>query len=198
MENNPLSFMREKERIELQYDSKLKFLEREIAYLIDDQAVQLYVFLQKEIQSTHKDRQKALDAKLKKHQDNCPHHMYVCLNEDSNIDNQEYDCMCLSCGKHVKMSYEEVDSLYHEHRMIAAPKTNIDVNEGSTYPYYIFLPEFSDAKEYYLSLYENVDDIIPKAMESEMTVEDYICNQTFQHFSQAKKNKVKKLKKAKN
>lgn len=194
MENNPLNFMRENERIESQYNSKLKFLERETAYLIDDEAVRLYLFLQKEIKATQKDKQKALATTLKQYQNECNHPIFVCLNKD-NIDN-EYTCICLNCGKCIEMSFEEVDYLYNAHRMIATPKTNIDINDGSTYPYYIFLSEFSNVQEYYLDLYKNIDDIIPKVMENEMTVEEYICEKTFQHFSRSQK--IKKIKKEKN
>ena len=179
--------MQEKERTELLYNSKLSFLKKEISYLLDDEAVQLYLFLQKEIDITKEDKQKALDKQLKKHQENCQHPIFVCLNEDE--DNTEYDCMCLSCQKHLALSYEEVKKLYNDQRIIAIKKENSKTHK----PVYVYSNEFVDAKKYYLNLYDSIDAIIQKSFQEEILIDEYICDETFKHF--VKPAKAKKLEK---
>ena len=182
MENNPLHFLKEKERLELLYDLKLQYLERETSYLIDDEAVQLYLLLQKEKAQTNKDKKAALNKQLKQHQNRCTHPIYVCLNTDNNSDVQEYDCMCLNCGSHIEIPRDEVERLYNNHKMIAIEKLNLSIYDGEIYSYYIFSPEFSNAREFYLNLYGNIDALLKEANDENIPVDEYICEKTFTHF----------------
>ena len=200
MERNPLHFTKDKESTELLYDSKLKFLEKELSYLIDDEAVRLYLFLQKEIETTKKDKSKALENLSNKYQSLCSHPIYVCLNNNYDPNKPaEYDCMCLNCGTHTMMNNTQLEDLYKKHRLIAVQNEYIDINSGDEYFYYTFDKKFANARDYYLDLYNSVDIIAKQAMEQEIPVDDFICEKTFEHFVMAplEKSSGKQLKKTK-
>lgn len=125
-------------------------------------------------------------------QKNCTHPMYVCYNYDTPVRIDYYECMCLHCGKITNMTYKEVDELYQNKRILAIPKIGYDYYLNKDMPYYSYSNEFRKAKEYYLNLYENLDELIVESLEREIPVEDLICEKTFEHFIKPKEKVLTK------
>lgn len=189
---SPVVCSKEMLEIALAYDLKIKKLKEEEKNFLDDEVVKMYFKVLKEIKKTEQDKQSALHKYNSNMQRNCTHPMYVCYNYDTPVRIDYYECMCLHCGKITNMTYKEVDELYQNKRILAIPKIGYDYYLNKDMPYYSYSNEFRKAKEYYLNLYENLDELIVESLEREIPVEDLICEKTFEHFIKPKEKVLTK------
>ena len=189
---SPVVCSKEMLEIALAYDLKIKKLKEEEKNFLNDEVVKMYFNVLKEIKKTEQDKQSALHEYNSNMQRNCTHPMYVCYNYDTPVRIDYYECMCLHCGKITNMTYKEVDELYQNKRILAIPKTGYDYYLNKDMPYYSYSNEFRKAKEYYLNLYENLDELIVESLEREIPVEDLICEKTFEHFIKPKEKVLTK------
>lgn len=189
---SPVVCSKEMLEIALAYDLKIKKLKEEENKFLDDEVVKMYFNVLKEIKKTEQDKQSALHKYNSNMQKNCIHPMYVCYNYDTPVRIDYYECMCLHCGKITSMTYKKVDELYQNKRILAIPKTGYDYYLNKDMPYYSYSNEFRKAKEYYLNLYENLDELIVESLEREIPVEDLICEKTFEHFIKPKEKVLTK------
>ena len=189
---SPVVCSKEMLEIALAYDLKIKKLKEEEKNFLDDEVVKMYFNVLKEIKKTEQDKQSALHKYNSNMQKNCIHPMYVCYNYDTPVRIDYYECMCLHCGKITNMTYKEVDELYQNKRILAIPKIGYDYYLNKDMPYYSYSNEFRKAKEYYLNLYENLDELIVESLEREIPVEDLICEKTFEHFIKPKEKVLTK------
>ena len=189
---SPVVCSKEMLEIALAYDLKIKKLKEEEKIFLNDEVVKMYFNVLKEIKKTEQDKQSALHEYNSNMQRNCTHPMYVCYNYDTPVRIDYYECMCLHCGKITNMTYKEVDELYQNKRILAIPKIGYDYYLNKDMPYYSYSNEFRKAKEYYLNLYENLDELIVESLEREIPVEDLICEKTFEHFIKPKEKVLTK------
>lgn len=189
---SPVVCSKEMLEIALAYDLKIKKLKEEEKNFLNDEVVKMYFKVLKEIKKTEQDKQSALHKYNSNMQRNCTHPMYVCYNYDTPVRIDYYECMCLHCGKITNMTYKEVDELYQNKRILAIPKIGYDYYLNKDMPYYSYSNEFRKAKEYYLNLYENLDELIVESLEREIPVEDLICEKTFEHFIKPKEKVLTK------
>lgn len=189
---NPVVCSKEMLDIALAYDLKIKKLKEEEKNFLNDEVVKMYFNVLKEIKRTEQDKQSVLHEYNSNMQRNCTHPMYVCYNYDTPVRIDYYECMCLHCGKITNMTYKEVDELYQNKRILAIPKIGYDYYLNKDMPYYSYSNEFRKAKEYYLNLYENLDELIVESLEREIPVEDLICEKTFEHFIKPKEKVLTK------
>lgn len=189
---NPVVCSKEMLDIALAYDLKIEKLKEEEKNFLNDEVVKMYFKVLKEIKKTEQDKQSALHEYNSNMQRNCTHPMYVCYNYDTPVRIDYYECMCLHCGKITNMTYKEVDELYQNKRILAIPKIGYDYYLNKDMPYYSYSNEFRKAKEYYLNLYENLDELIVESLEREIPVEDLICEKTFEHFIKPKEKVLTK------
>lgn len=189
---SPVVCSKEMLEIALAYDLKIKKLKEEENKFLNDEVVKMYFNVLKEIKKTEQDKQSALHKYNSNMQKNCTHPMYVCYNYDTPVRIDYYECMCLHCGKITNMTYKEVDELYQNKRILAIPKIGYDYYLNKDMPYYSYSNEFRKAKEYYLNLYENLDELIVESLEREIPVEDLICEKTFEHFIKPKEKVLTK------
>lgn len=189
---SPVVCSKEMLEIALAYDLKIKKLKEEEKNFLNDEVVKMYFKVLKEIKKTEQDKQSALHEYNSNMQRNCTHPMYVCYNYDTPVRIDYYECMCLHCGKITNMTYKEVDELYQNKRILAIPKIGYDYYLNKDMPYYSYSNEFRKAKEYYLNLYENLDELIVESLEREIPVEDLICEKTFEHFIKPKEKVLTK------
>ena len=189
---SPVVCSKEMLEIALAYDLKIKKLKEEENKFLNDEVVKMYFKVLKEIKKTEQDKQSALHEYNSNMQKNCTHPMYVCYNYDTPVRIDYYECMCLHCGKITNMTYKEVDELYQNKRILAIPKIGYDYYLNKDMPYYSYSNEFRKAKEYYLNLYENLDELIVESLEREIPVEDLICEKTFEHFIKPKEKVLTK------
>lgn len=189
---SPVVCSKEMLEIALAYDLKIEKLKEEEKNFLNDEVVKMYFNVLKEIKKTEQDKQSALHEYNSNMQRNCTHPMYVCYNYDTPVRIDYYECMCLHCGKITNMTYKEVDELYQNKRILAIPKTGYDYYLNKDMPYYSYSNEFRKAKEYYLNLYENLDELIVESLEREIPVEDLICEKTFEHFIKPKEKVLTK------
>ena len=189
---SPVVCSKEMLEIALAYDLKIKKLKEEENKFLNDEVVKMYFKVLKEIKKTEQDKQSALHEYNSNMQRNCTHPMYVCYNYDTPVRIDYYECMCLHCGKITNMTYKEVDELYQNKRILAIPKIGYDYYLNKDMPYYSYSNEFRKAKEYYLNLYENLDELIVESLEREIPVEDLICEKTFEHFIKPKEKVLTK------
>ena len=189
---SPVVCSKEMLEIALAYDLKIKKLKEEEKNFLNDEVVKMYFNVLKEIKKTEQDKQSALHEYNSNMQRNCTHPMYVCYNYDTPVRIDYYECMCLHCGKITNMTYKEVDELYQNKRILAIPKIGYDYYLNKDMPYYSYSNEFRKAKEYYLNLYENLDELIVESLEREIPVEDLICEKTFEHFIKPKEKVLTK------
>lgn len=189
---SPVVCSKEMLEIALAYDLKIKKLKEEEKNFLNDEVVKMYFNVLKEIKKTEQDKQSALHEYNSNMQKNCTHPMYVCYNYDTPVRIDYYECMCLHCGKITNMTYKEVDELYQNKRILAIPKIGYDYYLNKDMPYYSYSNEFRKAKEYYLNLYENLDELIVESLEREIPVEDLICEKTFEHFIKPKEKVLTK------
>ena len=189
---SPVVCSKEMLEIALAYDLKIEKLKEEENKFLDDEVVKMYFKVLKEIKKTEQDKQSALHEYNSNMQRNCTHPMYVCYNYDTPVRIDYYECMCLHCGKITNMTYKEVDELYQNKRILAIPKIGYDYYLNKDMPYYSYSNEFRKAKEYYLNLYENLDELIVESLEREIPVEDLICEKTFEHFIKPKEKVLTK------
>lgn len=189
---NPVVCSKEMLDIALAYDLKIEKLKEEEKNFLNDEVVKMYFKVLKEIRKTEQDKQSALHEYNSNMQRNCTHPMYVCYNYDTPVRIDYYECMCLHCGKITNMTYKEVDELYQNKRILAIPKIGYDYYLNKDMPYYSYSNEFRKAKEYYLNLYENLDELIVESLEREIPVEDLICEKTFEHFIKPKEKVLTK------
>lgn len=189
---SPVVCSKEMLEIALAYDLKIKKLKEEENKFLNDEVVKMYFKVLKEIKKTEQDKQSALHKYNSNMQRNCTHPMYVCYNYDTPVRIDYYECMCLHCGKITNMTYKEVDELYQSKRILAIPKIGYDYYLNKDMPYYSYSNEFRKAKEYYLNLYENLDELIVESLEREIPVEDLICEKTFEHFIKPKEKVLTK------
>lgn len=189
---SPVVCSKEMLEIALAYDLKIEKLKEEEKNFLNDEVVKMYFKVLKEIKKTEQDKQSALHKYNSNMQRNCTHPMYVCYNFDTPVRIDYYECMCLHCGKITNMTYKEVDELYQNKRILAIPKIGYDYYLNKDMPYYSYSNEFRKAKEYYLNLYENLDELIVESLEREIPVEDLICEKTFEHFIKPKEKVLTK------
>lgn len=189
---SPVVCSKEMLEIALAYDLKIEKLKEEEKNFLNDEVVKMYFKVLKEIRKTEQDKQSALHEYNSNMQRNCTHPMYVCYNYDTPVRIDYYECMCLHCGKITNMTYKEVDELYQNKRILAIPKIGYDYYLNKDMPYYSYSNEFRKAKEYYLNLYENLDELIVESLEREIPVEDLICEKTFEHFIKPKEKVLTK------
>ncbi len=189
---SPVVCSKEMLEIALAYDLKIEKLKEEEKNFLNDEVVKMYFKVLKEIKKTEQDKQSALHEYNSNMQRNCTHPMYVCYNYDTPVRIDYYECMCLHCGKITNMTYKEVDELYQNKRILAIPKIGYDYYLNKDMPYYSYSNEFRKAKEYYLNLYENLDELIVESLEREIPVEDLICEKTFEHFIKPKEKVLTK------
>lgn len=189
---SPVVCSKEMLEIALAYDLKIKKLKEEENKFLDDEVVKMYFNVLKEIKKTEQDKQSVLHKYNSNMQRNCTHPMYVCYNYDTPVRIDYYECKCLHCGKITNMTYKEVDELYQNKRILAIPKIGYDYYLNKDMPYYSYSNEFRKAKEYYLNLYENLDELIVESLEREIPVEDLICEKTFEHFIKPKEKVLTK------
>lgn len=189
---SPVVCSKEMLEIALAYDLKIEKLKEEEKNFLNDEVVKMYFKVLKEIKKTEQDKQSALHKYNSNMQRNCTHPMYVCYNYDTPVRIDYYECMCLHCGKITNMTYKEVDELYQNKRILAIPKIGYDYYLNKDMPYYSYSNEFRKAKEYYLNLYENLDELIVESLEREIPVEDLICEKTFEHFIKPKEKVLTK------
>ena len=189
---SPVVCSKEMLEIALAYDLKIEKLKEEEKNFLNDEVVKMYFNVLKEIKKTEQDKQSALHEYNSNMQRNCTHPMYVCYNYDTPVRIDYYECMCLHCGKITNMTYKEVDELYQNKRILAIPKIGYDYYLNKDMPYYSYSNEFRKAKEYYLNLYENLDELIVESLEREIPVEDLICEKTFEHFIKPKEKVLTK------
>lgn len=189
---SPVVCSKEMLEIALAYDLKIEKLKEEENKFLNDEVVKMYFKVLKEIKKTEQDKQSALHEYNSNMQRNCTHPMYVCYNYDTPVRIDYYECMCLHCGKITNMTYKEVDELYQNKRILAIPKIGYDYYLNKDMPYYSYSNEFRKAKEYYLNLYENLDELIVESLEREIPVEDLICEKTFEHFIKPKEKVLTK------
>ena len=189
---SPVVCSKEMLEIALAYDLKIEKLKEEEKKFLNDEVVKMYFKVLKEIKKTEQDKQSALHKYNSNMQKNCTHPMYVCYNYDTPVRIDYYECMCLHCGKITNMTYKEVDELYQNKRILAIPKIGYDYYLNKDMPYYSYSNEFRKAKEYYLNLYENLDELIVESLEREIPVEDLICEKTFEHFIKPKEKVLTK------
>lgn len=189
---SPVVCSKEMLEIALAYDLKIEKLKEEEKNFLNDEVVKMYFKVLKEIKKTEQDKQSALHKYNSNMQKNCTHPMYVCYNYDTPVRIDYYECMCLHCGKITNMTYKEVDELYQNKRILAIPKIGYDYYLNKDMPYYSYSNEFRKAKEYYLNLYENLDELIVESLEREIPVEDLICEKTFEHFIKPKEKVLTK------
>lgn len=189
---SPVVCSKEMLEIALAYDLKIEKLKEEEKNFLNDEVVKMYFKILKEIKKTEQDKQSALHEYNSNMQKNCIHPMYVCYNYDTPVRIDYYECMCLHCGKITNMTYKEVDELYQNKRILAIPKIGYDYYLNKDMPYYSYSNEFRKAKEYYLNLYENLDELIVESLEREIPVEDLICEKTFEHFIKPKEKVLTK------
>lgn len=189
---SPVVCSKEMLEIALAYDLKIEKLKEEEKNFLNDEVVKMYFKVLKEIKKTEQDKQSALHEYNSNMQKNCTHPMYVCYNYDTPVRIDYYECMCLHCGKITNMTYKEVDELYQNKRILAIPKIGYDYYLNKDMPYYSYSNEFRKAKEYYLNLYENLDELIVESLEREIPVEDLICEKTFEHFIKPKEKVLTK------
>ena len=189
---SPVVCSKEMLEIALAYDLKIEKLKEEEKNFLNDEVVKMYFKVLKEIKKTEQDKQSALHEYNSNMQRNCTHPMYVCYNYDTPVRIDYYECMCLHCGKITNMTYKEVDELYQSKRILAIPKIGYDYYLNKDMPYYSYSNEFRKAKEYYLNLYENLDELIVESLEREIPVEDLICEKTFEHFIKPKEKVLTK------
>lgn len=189
---NPVVCSKEMLDIALAYDLKIEKLKEEEKNFLNDEVVKMYFKVLKEIKKTEQDKQSALHEYNSNMQKNCIHPMYVCYNYDTPVRIDYYECMCLHCGKITNMTYKKVDELYQNKRILAIPKTGYDYYLNKDMPYYSYSNEFRKAKEYYLKLYENLDELIVESLEREIPVEDLICEKIFEHFIKPKEKVLTK------
>ena len=189
---SPVVCSKEMLEIALAYDLKIEKLKEEEKIFLNDEVVKMYFKVLKEIKKTEQDKQSALHKYNSNMQRNCTHPMYVCYNYDTPVRIDYYECMCLHCGKITNMTYKEVDELYQNKRILAIPKIGYDYYLNKDMPYYSYSNEFRKAKEYYLNLYENLDELIVESLEREIPVEDLICEKTFEHFIKPKEKVLTK------
>ena len=189
---NPVVCSKEMLDIALAYDLKIKKLKEEVKTILDDEVVKMYFIILKEIEKTEQSRQNSLQEYKSNMQKNCSHPMYICYNYDVPTRIDYYDCMCLHCGKIKSMTYKKVDELYQNKRILAVPKIGYDYYLNKDMPYYSYSNKFIKAKEYYLNLYENLDDLIKESLEKEIPLEDLICEKTFDHFIKTKEKVLTK------
>ena len=189
---SPVVCSKEMLEIALAYDLKIEKLKEEEKDFLNDEVVKMYFKVLKEIKKTEQDKQSALHEYNSNMQRNCTHPMYVCYNYDTPVRIDYYECMCLHCGKITNMTYKEVDELYQNKRILAIPKIGYDYYLNKDMPYYSYSNEFRKAKEYYLNLYENLDELIVESLEREIPVEDLICEKTFEHFIKPKEKVLTK------
>ena len=189
---SPVVCSKEMLEIALAYNLKIKKLKEEENKFLDDEVVKMYFKVLKEIKKTEQDKQSALHEYNSNMQKNCTHPMYVCYNYDTPVRIDYYECMCLHCGKITNMTYKKVDELYQNKRILAIPKIGYDYYLNKDMPYYSYSNEFRKAKEYYLNLYENLDELIVESLEREIPVENLICEKTFEHFIKTKEKVLTK------
>ena len=189
---SPVVCSKEMLEIALAYDLKIEKLKEEEKNFLNDEVVKMYFKVLKEIKKTEQDKQSALHEYNSNMQRNCTHPMYVCYNYDTPVRIDYYECMCLHCGKITNMTYKKVDELYQNKRILAIPKIGYDYYLNKDMPYYSYSNEFRKAKEYYLNLYENLDELIVESLEREIPVEDLICEKTFEHFIKPKEKVLTK------
>ena len=189
---SPVVCSKEMLEIALAYDLKIEKLKEEEKNFLNDEVVKMYFNVLKEIKKTEQDKQSALHKYNSNMQMNCTHPMYVCYNYDTPVRIDYYECMCLHCGNITSMTYKKVDELYQNKRILAIPKIGYDYYLNKDMPYYSYSNEFRKAKEYYLNLYENLDELIVESLEREIPVEDLICEKTFEHFIKPKEKVLTK------
>lgn len=200
MRNNPLEFIKGQEELRKIYEAKLLELEQKIQDISSTDVVQLYIQLKKEIEQTDEEMKATLNAKKKEYQKECIHPMYVCFNLIHHVDHIYLEggilSQCINCGKVKRFSVEEAGQLFDEHRLIAR-EDYFDTRDDR---YLIYLsPEwgcYEKIRDFYLRAYDSVhvEILNEQAAQMGMSIEEYICEVTFQKFSLPKSNTKNKQK----
>ena len=163
---------------------ELKVLEQE---LLKDKKVQLYLFLHNEIKNAELKESMMVNDYYSEARKQCEHPLYVCVT-NGNETNYVYKCICLNCGATKHFKQYELDELFKEHRVIAQ-KIDFLYNSGNESHYYMYLPNFNEAFEYYKDCCKHIKEVNGKLNDEDSKIEEVAAEMTFNHFINPSKDK---------
>lgn len=171
------------DEIQLSFDKEISKLNEIKAKLLEDEKVQLYVFLNSKVQDEEFKKERALNEFIDMNINECVHPLYVCVSDMNSA--YSYKCICLNCGKTAYFKEYELNSLYNEHKLIVLKKDG-------------FLPmvRYEEAKEYYLKQIKSIQKLCHRLNKSNDDIIDIAAEMTYDYFVLSKEiKKTKVLKK---
>lgn len=157
---------------------KLKELEQ---VLLNDDKVQLYIFLHGEISKLTDKENEELAIYYNDVRKECEHPLYLCVTDGSDF-GYSYKCICLNCGHTEHFKQYELDELFADHRVIAQ-KMDYRSENGKDTHYYLALSNMSEASEYYKECCKHILELNQKLKNDDMSsIEEAASEMTFNYF----------------
>lgn len=156
--------------------------------LLEDEKVQLYIFLHDEISRLKNKESDDLADYYNGVREKCEHPLYLCVT-DGNDFGYSYKCICLNCGQAKHFKQYELDELFADHRVIAQKIDYQDENCRDVH-HYMTLANMNEASEYYKDCCKHIQDLNNKLKNTDMSsIEEAAAEMTFNHFVYPEKEK---------
>ena len=173
------------------FDGKLKRLQECEEKLLEDEKVQLYIFIHNQLESVKKEKNKNVYEYMKNSREKCEHPLYFCVTNGSD-NTYSYKCLCLNCGITKYFKQYELDKLYEEHKVIAKINGDLDDNH-----FYSIQGDYVEAYNFYKDTFEHVRNVNRKlANKDDNFIELAVSEITYNNFVHPEKikDKIKKIK----
>lgn len=176
------------------FDEKLEKLNGCVSKLEEDEKIQLYIFLQNEIDKTESNKKERINEYIENVREKCNHSLYICVT-NGDEETYNYKCICLSCGHSEYFKQYELDKLYNEHKVIA--KSISDTNGNH---HYSSQTDIVTARNFYKETYKHLKELNRKLSNNEFeeTIELAASEMTFNYFVHPEKKFKKVIKKTLN
>lgn len=180
------------EELKRGFDKKIEELQECEEKLLEDEKVQLYVFIHEQLECIKKDKRNSFYSYIGNMREKCEHPLYFCVtNGDENT--YSYKCLCLNCGVTMYFKQYEMDKLYDEHKVITKIDGDFDGNH-----FYTTLSDYTEAHNFYKDTYERIKNLNYKlANQDNDSIILAASEITYNHFVHPEKenikNKVKKI-----
>lgn len=170
------------------FEGKLKRLQECEKKLLEDEKVQLYIFIHEQLKSIENKKNKCVYEYLQNSREKCEHPLYFCVtNGDNNT--YSYKCLCLNCGVTKYFKQYELDKLYDEHKVITKINGDFDDNH-----FYSIQGDYTEAHDFYRNTYEHIKQLNSKLDNYDNSIELVVSEMTYNHFIHPEKEKVKSKK----
>lgn len=142
------------ERLQKPFDKRISELQICENELLQDDKVQLYLFLHQEILKQREKKNNRLTDYYNSIKEKCDHPLYVCVTEGSE-NAYSYKCICLTCKEVRYFKQYEMDDLFKRHMAIAS-KIGDDAN---CQHYYCSICTFKEALDFYIECFYHVQNL---------------------------------------